>query len=82
MTDEQDKALQEVLTALSWYANSNIYWGKPIPLEMNLDPRTLKVAHEHKEASEIMQDRGELARNALFEFEGVFKCTYVYRTEI
>ncbi len=76
MNEYQEQALNKVLEALSFYANAKIYWGKPISLELKLDMRTLKIAHEANEASEINKDRGELARLALFEFEGVFDCTY------
>jgi len=82
MDEEQVKVLNKVLEALSFYANSRIYWGNPIPLELNLDRRTLSIKHEAMNASEIMQDRGELAREALFEFEGVFPVQYQRQTEI
>jgi len=82
MNAKQSKALNKVLEALSFYANSKIYWPKAIPLELNCDLRTLKIAREHREASEILQDKGELAREALFEFEGEFPVNYTFQTEI
>lgn len=81
MDEKKEKALDKVLEALSFYANAAIYWGKPIPLDSNLDQRTLHIKHEATQASEIMQDGGEIARQALFEFEGVFDCTYEVRSE-
>lgn len=82
MNEAQDKALNRVLEALSFYANRAVYWGKPIDLEMELDQRTLKIAREHIDESQIMHDSGDLARDALFEFEGVFDVTYEMRSEI
>ena len=71
-----------MLEVLSFYANSKIYWGNPLRLDLNLDLKTLRLCNESKESSEIMKDKGELARDALFEFEGVFKCEYDVQTEI
>jgi hypothetical protein len=82
MNDEQYKALDNVLLALCFYSNANIYWGKPMDLEIKKDLATLKIANESHKSSEIMKDRGKLAREALFEFEGVFDCKYEFRTEI
>lgn len=82
MNEAQTKAFDKVLEALSFYANSNIYWGNPIDLELKLDVKTLKIANASHQASEIMLDRGELAREALYEFEGEFDVEYQFRTEI
>ena len=82
MNDAQMKAFDKVLEALSFYANANIYLGNLIPLEENLDRHTLSIKHAADHASQVMLDRGELAREALFEFDGVFDVTYEFRTEI
>lgn len=82
MDKAQDEAIQGLLDALSFYVNAEIYWGKPIPLELNLDRKTLKITRDSIEESPIMKDRGELARDALYNFEGVFNCTYERSTEI
>ena len=81
MTEEQTKALDEALLALSFYANRAIYWGDPIDLYLNLDERTLKIKHDSIQASQIMQDEGEMARDALLEFERVFEVEYEVQTE-
>lgn len=81
MNEEQTKALDNVLLALSFYANRGVYWGDPIPLDLELDARTLKIKNDSMQASQIMQDMGEMARDALFEFEGVFEVEYERRTE-
>jgi hypothetical protein len=70
MNEEQSNALDRVLEALSFYANANIY------------RRILSITHKSTEESQIMQDRGELARKALFKFDGIFDVKYERQTEI
>ena len=82
LDENQKKALDGILDALSFYANSKIYWGRPIPLELNLDRRTLKICHEHHKDCEVLKDFGEIAREALKNFEENFECEYEVRTEI
>lgn len=77
MDAQEEKGLNILLEALSFYANAHIYWGEPISLDLKLDRETLKMSKESHEKSQIMIDRGELARQALYAFEGMFSCEYV-----
>ena len=82
MNEKQEKALNRVLEALSFYANSKIYWPNPIPLELECDMKTLKIVNDCWRHCEVIKDDGELAREALFEFEGEFDVEYNFQTEI
>lgn len=67
MNEAQSEALDRVLEALCFYANSNIYHVSP----------------KHPTCQcEAIQDQGELARLALYDFEGVFEVRYDVQTEI
>lgn len=61
---------QRIKRVLEFYADDKNYWGLPIPLDLNLDQRTLKIANHHKNKTKVLQDRGRLAREALHFLSG------------
>lgn len=64
--DDKQK-IDILIKALTFYTNSDIYWFDPIPLELNCDMRTLKIANRHHDAAPILQDWGRVAVAALVE---------------
>jgi hypothetical protein len=75
MKDEHHRLIE----ALRFYANRDAYWGEPIPLELNLDQRTLRIKHDSMHASEILRDMGDKARKAIEKFnasKGVENLSY------
>lgn len=57
--------LQSAEETLNFYANQKNYWGKPIPLDLNLDRRTLKIVHEADSHNVIAKDFGQKAQSHL-----------------
>lgn len=60
--------LEKIKKALEFYANGDNYWGNPLSLEENYCRKTLKASLESREATEVLQDSGELAKEALKGF--------------
>jgi hypothetical protein len=56
---------KEILEVLAFYANSDNYWSKPLPLENNYCRRTLQDVLESKKHNKILVDRGEKANKIL-----------------
>lgn len=63
MNDQEKIKLLE--NTLKFYADENNYWGVPIPLNSNLDRRTLSIVAKAHLEREILNDFGQRALNAL-----------------
>ncbi len=56
---------KEILEVLAFYANSDNYWCKPLPLQNNYCRRTLQDVHESRKSNKVLSDRGSKATKML-----------------
>jgi hypothetical protein len=61
----RENKIKPLADALKWYANTDHYWGRPIPLEINLDKRTQQIMNQSHCAMAVYKDNGSRARKAL-----------------
>jgi len=65
MKTENDDKIKRVKEILTFYSNSDNYWSDPLSLSASYCMRTLTDVSEAKKGNKILEDRGDLATEAL-----------------